>query len=37
MGIAPNRLVVAGKGKSEPLVADPFDPANRRVQFVRVD
>jgi outer membrane protein OmpA-like peptidoglycan-associated protein len=37
MGIAPGRLAVAGKGKSEPLVADPYDPANRRVQFVRVD
>jgi outer membrane protein OmpA-like peptidoglycan-associated protein len=36
MGIAPARLTVAGKGKSEPLVADPYDPANRRVQFVRV-
>jgi outer membrane protein OmpA-like peptidoglycan-associated protein len=37
MGIAPNRLTVAGKGKSEPLVADPFNPRNRRVQFVRVN
>jgi len=37
MGIAANRLVVVGKGKSEPLVEDAFDPRNRRVQFVRVD
>jgi outer membrane protein OmpA-like peptidoglycan-associated protein len=36
-GIEPDRLVVAGKGKSEPLLADPYNPRNRRVQFVRVD
>lgn len=36
-GIEPDRLSVAGKGKSEPLLADPYDPRNRRVQFVRVD
>jgi outer membrane protein OmpA-like peptidoglycan-associated protein len=36
IGIDPDRLVVAGKGKSEPLTRDPFDPHNRRVQFVRV-
>jgi outer membrane protein OmpA-like peptidoglycan-associated protein len=37
IGIAPDRLTVAGKGKSEPLAADPYDPHNRRVQFVRVN
>lgn len=37
MGVDAERLTIVGKGKSEPLVADPFDPANRRVQFVRVD
>jgi OmpA-OmpF porin, OOP family len=36
-GIEPNRLSVEGKGKSEPLLANPYDPRNRRVQFVRVD
>jgi outer membrane protein OmpA-like peptidoglycan-associated protein len=36
-GIEPDRLMVAGKGKSEPLLANPYDPRNRRVQFVRVD
>ena len=36
-GIEPDRLSVEGKGKSEPLLADPYDPRNRRVQFVRVD
>ncbi len=36
-GIEPDRLMVAGKGKSEPLLADPYNPRNRRVQFVRVD
>jgi outer membrane protein OmpA-like peptidoglycan-associated protein len=36
MGIDPDRLVVAGKGKTEPMTADPYDPRNRRVQFVRV-
>jgi outer membrane protein OmpA-like peptidoglycan-associated protein len=36
MGIDPHRLVVVGRGKSAPLTADPFDPNNRRVQFVRV-
>lgn len=37
LGIEPERLSVAGKGKSEPLMADPYDARNRRVQFVRVD
>jgi len=36
-GIEPDRLMVAGKGKSEPLLADPYNSRNRRVQFVRVD
>jgi outer membrane protein OmpA-like peptidoglycan-associated protein len=36
-GIAPERLVVAGKGKTEPLMEDPYDPRNRRVQFARVN
>jgi outer membrane protein OmpA-like peptidoglycan-associated protein len=36
-GIAPERLQVAGKGKSEPLLSDPYDPRNRRVQFIRAE
>jgi outer membrane protein OmpA-like peptidoglycan-associated protein len=28
-----SRLSVVGKGKAEPLTADPFDAENRRVQF----
>jgi outer membrane protein OmpA-like peptidoglycan-associated protein len=36
-GIAPERLQVAGKGKSEPLLEDPYDPRNRRVQFIRTE
>jgi hypothetical protein len=28
--------MLVGKGKSEPLTRDPFEPANRRVQFVRI-
>jgi outer membrane protein OmpA-like peptidoglycan-associated protein len=35
-GIAPDRLVLIGKGMSEPMVDDGSDPRNRRVQFVRV-
>jgi outer membrane protein OmpA-like peptidoglycan-associated protein len=31
--VEPQRLEVEGKGKSEPLVADPYAPENRRVQF----
>ncbi|HLO75769.1 MAG TPA: OmpA family protein [Magnetospirillum sp.] len=31
--IAPARLTVIGKGKTEPLSADPFAAENRRVQF----
>lgn len=34
-GVSPSRLTVIGKGMGEPLVADPADPANRRVQFRR--
>ena len=36
-GIEPERLSIAGKGKTEPLMDDPYDPRNRRVQFVRVE
>ena len=35
-GIEPSRLILIGKGFAEPLTSDPYDPANRRVQFVRV-
>lgn len=33
-GIGGSRLVAVGKGKTSPLTANPFDPSNRRVQFV---
>jgi OOP family OmpA-OmpF porin len=33
-GIGGSRLVAVGKGKSSPLTANPFDPSNRRVQFI---
>ncbi|MGE0372600.1 MAG: OmpA family protein [Gammaproteobacteria bacterium] len=36
LGIEPNRLVLIGKGMSEPVAEDPYAPQNRRVQFVRV-
>jgi outer membrane protein OmpA-like peptidoglycan-associated protein len=36
-GVAPERLRVAGRGKSEPLMEDRYDPRNRRVQFLRVE
>lgn len=35
-GVDPSRLEVVGKGMSEPLTRNKFDPANRRVQFVRI-
>jgi outer membrane protein OmpA-like peptidoglycan-associated protein len=35
-GIDPARLVILGKGEAEPLVENPFDARNRRVQFLRV-
>jgi outer membrane protein OmpA-like peptidoglycan-associated protein len=35
-GIDPSRLILVGKGMTEPLTRNPYDPANRRVQFVRV-
>jgi outer membrane protein OmpA-like peptidoglycan-associated protein len=35
-GISADRMILVGKGKSEPLTRDPFEPANRRVQFVRI-
>jgi outer membrane protein OmpA-like peptidoglycan-associated protein len=34
-GVDPERLAAVGKGKSEPLTADPCAPENRRVQFLR--
>jgi outer membrane protein OmpA-like peptidoglycan-associated protein len=34
-GVDPERLEAVGKGKSEPLTADPYAPQNRRVQFLR--
>ena len=36
-GIEAERLVVVGFGKSKPLMANPFDGRNRRVQFTRMD
>ena len=36
-GIAPERLAVVGKGKSEPITGNPYDADNRRVQFVRIE
>jgi len=36
-GVESERLKAVGKGKAEPLLADPLDPRNRRVQFVRLD
>lgn len=36
LGIDPSRLELVGKGMSEPLTRNPYDPNNRRVQFVRV-
>jgi outer membrane protein OmpA-like peptidoglycan-associated protein len=35
-GIEPARLILIGKGMAEPLTQNRYDPANRRVQFVRV-
>jgi outer membrane protein OmpA-like peptidoglycan-associated protein len=35
-GIDPSRLVLVGKGMSEPLTSNKYDAANRRVQFVRI-
>jgi outer membrane protein OmpA-like peptidoglycan-associated protein len=36
LGIDPSRLMLIGKGMAEPLTNNPYDPNNRRVQFVRV-
>lgn len=36
-GVQANRLMAVGKGKTEPLVANPMDGRNRRVQFVRIN
>ena len=35
-GVSADCLIVAGMGKNVPLVTNPFDARNRRVQFVRV-
>ncbi len=35
-GVEAKRLLAVGKGKTEPLVANPFDGRNRRVQFLRL-
>jgi outer membrane protein OmpA-like peptidoglycan-associated protein len=35
-GVDGRRLMAIGKGKTEPLVADPMDGRNRRVQFLRL-
>jgi len=35
-GVEPSRLMLIGKGMAEPLTDNRYDPANRRVQFVRV-
>jgi outer membrane protein OmpA-like peptidoglycan-associated protein len=35
-GVDPSRLMLVGKGMTEPLTDNPYDAANRRVQFVRV-
>jgi outer membrane protein OmpA-like peptidoglycan-associated protein len=35
-GVDPSRLTLAGKGMAEPLAHNKYDPANRRVQFVRL-
>jgi OOP family OmpA-OmpF porin len=35
-GAARDQLMPIGRGKSEPLIADPYDSRNRRVQFSRL-
>jgi len=35
-GVDPSRLMLVGKGMAEPLTRNKYDPANRRVQFVRI-
>ncbi|HEV7370220.1 OmpA family protein [Arenibaculum sp.] len=35
-GVAPERLVVRGRGEAEPIQSDPHDGKNRRVEFERV-
>jgi len=35
-GVEASRLTLIGKGMAEPLTSNRYDPANRRVQFVRV-
>jgi outer membrane protein OmpA-like peptidoglycan-associated protein len=36
-GVAQQRLMIQGKGETEPMAQNPYDAKNRRVQFVRVD
>jgi OmpA-OmpF porin, OOP family len=36
-GVDPERLQVAGKGKGQPLLENPYDARNRRVQFMRAE
>jgi OOP family OmpA-OmpF porin len=36
LGVEPSRLMLIGKGMAEPVTQNPYDSANRRVQFVRV-
>ncbi len=35
--IPESRIQAVGKGKTEPLNSNPFDPNNRRVQFARAN
>jgi outer membrane protein OmpA-like peptidoglycan-associated protein len=35
-GVDPSHFEMVGKGMTEPLTANPYDPSNRRVQFVRI-
>jgi outer membrane protein OmpA-like peptidoglycan-associated protein len=35
-GVEASRLMVVGKGMAEPVTRNPYEPANRRVQFVRI-
>jgi outer membrane protein OmpA-like peptidoglycan-associated protein len=35
-GVEPSRLLLIGKGMTEPLSQNRYDPGNRRVQFVRL-
>jgi len=35
-GVEASRLMVVGKGMTEPVTRNPYEPVNRRVQFMRV-